>query len=126
MNSTVSTLFHEVERLDNRSLDAFIDNVISLRVRRDTSSKQKEEAELLEKINRSLSLKQVERFRELNQKRIEENIAESELVELTVLLEKTEKLNVNRLKYLSLLARLRNISVRDLMNQLGISNPTNG
>ena len=50
MSPAVNTLFHEVERLDNRSLDNFITNIISLRVRRDTPNTQKEEAFLLEKI----------------------------------------------------------------------------
>jgi hemerythrin-like domain-containing protein len=125
MNSSVSTLFHEAERLDNRSLDVFIDNILSLRVRREVSNIQKEEASLLEKINKSLSLKQVERFRILNQRRLEDTISTTEYDELLVLLEKTEKLNSNRIKHLVSLARLRNVSVLELMNQLNIS-PING
>ena len=121
MSPAVNTLFHEVERLDNRSLDNFITNIISLRVRRDTPNTQKKEAFLLEKINKSLPFEQVDRLRKLNQKRIESGISEQENTELLVLLEKTEKLNVSRLKYLTTLARLRNVSVRELMNQLGIN-----
>ncbi len=126
INSSVATLFHEAEQLDNRSLDAFIDTILSLRIQRETPDKQKEEAILLKKINKSLSIEQIERFRALNQKRIEDDISEQENSELLILLEKIEKLNVNRLKYLTTLARLRNVSVRELMNQLGISNPING
>lgn len=126
INSSVATLFHEAEQLDNRSLDAFINNILSLRIQRETPDKQKEEAILLKKINKSLTIDQIERFKELNQKRIEGNISEQEYSELLILLEKVEKLNVNRLKYLTILARLRNVSVRELMNQLGISNPING
>ena len=126
INSSVATLFHEAEQLDNRSLDAFIDTILSLRIQRETPDKQKEEAILLKKINKSLSIEQIERFRAFNQKRIEGDISEQENSELLILLEKVEKLNVNRLKYLTTLARLRNVSVRELMNQLGISNPVNG
>lgn len=118
MSSSVSTLIRDVERLDNRSLDTFISNVISLRVRR---TNHKEDALLLEKINKSLPFEQVERLRTLNQKRVKSVISEQEYSELLVLLEKTEKLNVSRLKHLTTLARLRNISVRELMNQLGIN-----
>lgn len=121
MNPNINTLFHEVERLDNRSLDIFIENVMSLRVRRDVSDKQRQEAILLEKINKSLSLKQVERFRMLNNKRLEETLTSTEYDELLILLEKTEKLNVSRIKHLSTLARLRNVSVRELMKQLDIN-----
>lgn len=126
MSLSVHTLVHEAERLDNRSLDTFIDTIISLRVRRGTPNKQKEEALLLEKINKSLPLKQVERLRTLNQKRVDSGITEQEYSELLVLLEKTEKLNVSRLKHLTALARLRDVSVRELMNQLGIISPNNG
>lgn len=125
MNSSVNNLFQEVERLDNRSLDIFIDSIVSLRVRREVSDKQKEEALLLEKINKSLPLKQVERFRMLNEKRLNEALITSEYDELMVLLEKTEKLNTNRVKHLSALARLKNVPVRELMKQLDI-NAING
>lgn len=126
MSLSVHTLVHEAERLDNRSLDTFIDTIISLRVRRGTPNKQKEEALLLEKINKSLPFEQVERLRTLNQKRVDSGITEQEYSELLVLLEKTEKLNVSRLKHLTTLARLRDVSVRELMNQLGIISPING
>jgi hypothetical protein len=125
MNSSVATLFHEAERLDNRSLDAFINNILSLRVQRKTSDKQKEEAILLQKINKSLSIDQIERFRSLNEKRLDNNISEQEHLELGVLIEKIEKLNVTRLKYLIALAQLRNITVRELMQQLGINTTAN-
>jgi hypothetical protein len=125
MNSSVATLFQEAERLDNRSLDAFIANILSMRVQRKTSDNQKEEAILLQKINKSLSIEHIERFRALDKKRLDDNLTAQEHAELGVLIDKIEKLNVTRLKYLISLAQLRNISVRELMQQLGISNPNN-
>jgi septal ring factor EnvC (AmiA/AmiB activator) len=126
LNPSVATLFHEAERLDKTSLDTFIDHILSLRIQRETSDQQKEEAILLKKINKSLSLEQIERFKFLNQKRIESEITELEFSELTYLLDKLEKLNVNRLKYLTALSRLRSVSVRDLIHQLGLTNNLNG
>lgn len=125
MSSSVANLFQEVERLDNRSLDDFINNILLLRVQRRTSDKQKEEADLLKKINKSLSIPQIERFRALDEKRLDGEITEQEYTELGVLIEKIEKLNVTRLKYLISLAQLRGVTVRELMSQLGISNPIN-
>ena len=125
MNSSVATLFHEAERLDKHSLDAFINNILTLRAQRKTSDKQKEEAILLQKINKSLSIENIERFRTLNEKHLDNNISEQEYLELGILIEKIEKLNVTRLKYLIALAQLRNITVRELMNQLGITNSIN-
>ena len=126
MTSTVATLFHEAERLDNRSLDTFIEHILSLRVQRKTSDKQKEEADLLQKINKSLSIQEIDRFNFLNEKHSEENITEQEYTEYLVLIQKIEKLNVKRLKYLISLAQLRNVTVLEVMKQLGLSNPING
>ncbi|MEY4541753.1 MAG: hypothetical protein RLZZ306_3510 [Bacteroidota bacterium] len=125
MNATINTLFHEAERLDNRSLDIFIDSIVSLRIRREVSNKQKEESLLLEKINKGLSLKQVERFKILDQKRFDEILTNEEYAELSALVEKIENLNVRRLKHLIALSKLRNISVRELVKQLNLS-PNNG
>ena len=126
MTSSVATLFHEAERLDNRSLDTFIEHILSLRVQRKTSDKQKEEADLLQKINKSLSIQEIDRFNFLNEKHSEENITEQEYTEYLVLIQKIEKLNVKRLKYLISLAQLRNVTVLEVMKQLGLSNPING
>jgi hypothetical protein len=125
-NSSLASLYHEAERLDNRSLDAFITHIMSMRVRREVSDVQQKESALLKKINQSLPIEQIERFRSLNEKRIETGISNQEQAELLVLLEKIEKLNVNRVKHLTALAQLRQISVRELMNQLGISTTLNG
>jgi Rad3-related DNA helicase len=125
MNSSVATLYNEAERLDNRSLDAFISNILSLRIQRNVSDEQKREVVLLKKINKSLSIEQMNRFRELNEKYADNNITENEYAELGVFVEKIEKLNVTRLKYLIELAQLRKTTVKQLMIQLGISNPNN-
>lgn len=126
MNSSLTALFHEAEQLDNRSLDTLIANILSLRIQRETPDNQRKEAILLKKINKSLPIGQIERFKELNQKRLEETIASEEYTELLILLDKIEKLNVSRLKYLTSLALLRKVTVRELMKQLGISGSLNG
>ena len=118
-----SPLIREAERLDNRSLDALIADIISLRMRR--SHPQPSEVWLLEKINKGLPISQVQRLQALNEKRQQEKLIDPERDELYALVDKSEKLNVSRLKYLTLLAHQRNVTVRELMNQLGIG-PVNG
>lgn len=118
MSSHVYTLLQEAERLDNRTLDDFIGHVLSLRARRSHSGK--EEAALLEKINKGLPLAQAQRLRVLNQKRQTTSLTQQEQAELLTLVEKSERLTVSRLKRLTALARLRNVSVRELMVQLGV------
>jgi hypothetical protein len=125
MNSSVATLYNEAERLDNRSLDAFISNILSLRIQRGVSDEQKREVMLLKKINKGLSMEQMNRFMVLNEKHAANKITENEYTELGIYVEKIEKLNITRLKYLIELAQLRKTSVKQLMIQLGISNPIN-
>lgn len=120
LNVALATLVREAEQLDNRSLDTFIGNILCLRAQRATSDTQKKEAVLLKKINKTLSSTENERFSALNTQRIHKTLSAIEQNELFTLLEKLEKLNVSRLKYLTSLARLRNISVRELMQQLGL------
>ncbi|RIV27577.1 hypothetical protein DYU11_04530 [Fibrisoma montanum] len=118
MNLQAQTLLREAEQLDNRTLDDFIDQVVSLRVRR--SYPQQEEALLLKRINKGLPTVQVQRLRALKQKLRQDGLTPAEHDELVRLIEKTENLTVRRLKYLTTLARLRHTTVRDLMQQLGL------
>ncbi len=118
MNSQAQTLLREAEQLDNRTLDDFIAQVVSLRVRR--SYRQQEEALLLKKINKGLPLAQVQRLHTLNQKRQETGLSSFEQDELVRLVEKSENLTARRLNYLATLARIRHLSVRELMTQLGL------
>ncbi len=123
MSPQVNTLLREAEQLDSRALDDFITGVISLRTRR--SHPQPEEAALLAKINKGLSPNQIQRLRNLNQQRNETGLSETERAELLTLVEKSEQFTARRLTYLTVLARLRHVSVRELMQQLGIG-PANG
>jgi hypothetical protein len=123
MSPQVNTLLREAERLDSRALDDFITGVISLRTRR--SYPQLQEAALLAKINKGLSANQVRRLRSLNQQQNETGLSETERVELLTLVEKSEQLTARRLTYLTALAQLRRVPVRELMQQLGIG-PAHG
>jgi hypothetical protein len=125
INDSLSTLYHGAEQLDNRSLDIFIENVISLRVRREMPNQQVQESILLKKINKSLPVVQIERFRYLNEKRLDNTLTEIEYSELLILLEKIEKLNAQRIRPIAALAQLRNVTTRELIKQLGISNQSN-
>ncbi|HRI61910.1 MAG TPA: hypothetical protein PK228_19360 [Saprospiraceae bacterium] len=60
-------------------------------------------------------------YKMLIQKRQREAIEKEELARLIKMSDRLEKANVQRMKYLIELSRLRNVSVRELMHQLGIS-----
>ena len=80
----------------------------------------RQEAELLRKINRSLSQIQWERYDQLLAKRRTETLIPAEIDELISLSDQIEVANVRRVKYLAELARLRNTSVSALISELGI------
>ena len=82
------------------------------------------ETGLIKKINESvLSDAERARFNELVEKRRDENIGEDELAELLALTEKSEELNVRRLKYLAEIADIRNKSLREVMKELEVFPP---
>lgn len=80
------------------------------------------EVELLKKINLDLGIapKVWERYDYLNERLHEELLTESEHQELIALIDVVEAANVERLKYLTQLAKLRNVPIRQIMSELGI------
>jgi hypothetical protein len=116
-----TSIYEEVERFDNSTLDTFISQLQALRLSRMTSDKQKAEASLLKKINRSLSQSQMIQFQKLNQKRLNDEINDVEMLVLQSLVAKIEKLHVERIKYVGQLAALRNCSVKELMRDLSLN-----
>lgn len=79
-----------------------------------------QEAELLQKINRSLTQVQWERYDQLVGKRRAEALTPDELDELIALSDQIEAANVRRIKYLAELAQLRATTVSALIVELGI------
>ncbi len=126
MNAPLSTaeLLDNAARLDTRDFEQFVQNVLALRARRKGLGLDAKEADLLKKINRkNLSEVQQKRFDYLAQS---ESRTEAEQQELLALVEMIEQSDAERVEYLAELARLRNVSVRTLMQQLGIPAAQNG
>jgi hypothetical protein len=117
-------LLQAVERLPADELAAFAARVNLLRARRDAPWLSEDETTLLLKINRAgLEPTHQARFNELVTKRQTETIAATELQELIELTNLSEQRDVERLQALGSLARLRGITVPELMDALGIRPP---
>ena len=80
----------------------------------------KPEADLLQQINYSLSTLEWQHYHTLIQKRNAETLTAEEQTELITLSDQIEAANVQRIQAVAALAKLRNISIKDLMNQLGL------
>lgn len=81
------------------------------------------EATLLREINRGLPAETWQRYGELKEKRRAENLTPAEQAELIALSDRIEEMNVQRMKNVIQLARLRQTSVDALMGDLGIKSP---
>lgn len=87
---------------------------------------RKQESTLLQKINRGLPTTVQRRYDELQAKLHAETISTDEYQELLKLIEKAELADAARLQALLELAQLRQVSLGEVMNQLGIHSPTSG
>lgn len=127
VTSRVEIDFEEVlqgmARLQMQDLERFVDRVIALQAQRRAPSLSRRETELLQKINQGLPAEVRQRYEELNDKLHEETILPEEHEELLQLVEQVELADAERLQHLIELARIRNISVEELMSQLDIRRP---
>ncbi|MEM9846324.1 MAG: hypothetical protein AAF847_00440 [Bacteroidota bacterium] len=85
-----------------------------------SSSIQTTEATLLKKINEGFSDNFWQTYHRLIEKRSNYTIKKEELNHLIDMTEQLERSNLQRLKYLSELARLRGTDLRSLIDELGI------
>ncbi len=78
------------------------------------------ESELLEEINQGFPAEHWERYGELVAKRRAETLTAEEHAEMLAMIEVREEGNVHRVECLAELAKLRQVSLRLLMDQMGI------
>jgi len=117
---TSENLLKAVVNLPKNEFERLIANAKKLR----RTLPENKEIRSIKKVNESvLSDAERVRFSELIEKRQNENISESEFDELTALTERSEELNVKRLKYLVEIADIRNKSLREMMLELEIFPP---
>lgn len=120
----VDELLQGVARLSSRELEQFADRVQALRAHRRAPSLPKREAELLQLINCSIPAEARLRYDVLNNKLHAETISDEEHRELLGLIEQVKQSDVERLRNLVELAQLRQLSLDELMDQLGLRCPT--
>ncbi|TXH68243.1 MAG: hypothetical protein E6Q83_14215 [Thiothrix sp.] len=123
--SQVSTeqLLRGVASLPADEFEEFVDKVLALRAKLKVPSIPNQEAQLLHQINQGLSAQDQARFSNLEQKRKDETLTDVEHQELLKLIEQIEQFTVSRMQALTKLAALRQVSVPDLMRDLGIKTP---
>lgn len=125
-NLEVSTesILSVVAQMTEKEFNKFVEDAKKLRSKSNKSKWTKRDIEIIQKINKCvLSADEQKKFDELVKKRRKEIIETEELEELITLSEKSESLNVKRIKNLIKLAELKKVSLDEIMNRLGIVPP---
>jgi hypothetical protein len=119
-NVSPNDLLRAVGQLDARELDEFLAEVLAIRARRQSRCLPLAEADLLQRINQGLPAEQHDRYQELITKRQAKSLTPTEISELLQLTDQSELLEADRAAALVELARLRQVSVDDLIRDLGL------
>jgi hypothetical protein len=122
-NITTDELLRVIEQMNLPDLEQFVDKVIAIKAHRIAPHLSLEESELLEKINHWLPVELKTRLDDLIAKRNAETISSQEQDELTVLTDKLEEAHAYRLEAVANLARLRRVTLTEVLLQLGIHFP---
>jgi hypothetical protein len=124
LNST-EQIISAVAQLSLSELERVFDRVLALQAERKAGRLPPVESELLVRINQGWPPELRKRLAFLKTKREDESIADAEYEELTRLTDQAEELHAKRMAAMVELARLRGVSLPELMNQLGIHFPEN-
>ena len=116
-------LLQAVELMPSEELDEFVERILLLHAQRSATHLKHPESELLLQINRGIPPELRERYEALSAKRQAETLNSEEYAELLRLTGQIEQLDAVRLTALAELARLRQTSLAELMQTLGIQPP---
>jgi hypothetical protein len=113
-------LLSAARQLPRREFDQFVARVLSLRAKRDAPVLSAAESELLLKINHPVPDDLQRRYDELIARRDARTLTAEEHEELLRLTDQVELLEAERMKHLIELAQLRQVTLDELMGQLGL------
>ena len=123
MVANIDQLIESVEQLETSELETYVARVSLLLARRRAPGLSSEETELLEIVNKRLPAEIESRYSELQNKIHDETVTPAEHEELMKLVDVIELADAERLQAMLTLSQLRQISLQQLMDQLGIYPP---
>jgi hypothetical protein len=122
VENTIPSLLGGFSDMSLKELEYFIRELNALAIKKRLLDKGKQDKVLLRKINQAvLPEPLMERYISLQEKMEVENLSDTEYQELLTLVDKEEKIRNKRFQYLLELSQLRNISLTELMNNLGLN-----
>jgi hypothetical protein len=117
---SLDELIKAADTLDANDLDSLLQQVVYLRARRKNPVLPEDEAQLLLRINQGIPANLLAQYQLLLQKRDAETLTNSEHDRLIKFSTQIEQIGAQRLESLAHLAQLRQVSLLDLMETLGI------
>jgi hypothetical protein len=120
---SVNAILTTVRQMPISELEQLVDQVIAIRAERVAPHLTADEGALLARINKGLSHEDRARMRALIERRDDETISTEEWQELAALTDRLELLHADRLAALVELAKLRGVTLDEVMSQLGIQFP---
>lgn len=116
----LASILNSMKQLDSNELDILLFQIKKHKYKNHPYILSKTESELFQNINSGLPADLKKRYEVFRKKLIDETLSEKEHTELLALVEKIEKFDVERMKNLIELAKLRNITLNELSRQLGL------
>jgi hypothetical protein len=113
-------LLHAALQLPHAELEQFVTRLLVLHIDHTTPRLTQTETELLLKVNQGLPSTTQQRLDELITKRQTRSLTPEEHQELIQITEQSEELDADRTRHLLALAALRNVSLDEVIQQLGI------
>jgi CBS-domain-containing membrane protein len=119
---SLDELIQAANQLDETDLDQLLQQVVTLRARRKTPILPEAEVLMLQQINQSIPTDLRHQYQTLRAKHEAETLTPTEHEKLIELSKQIENLGAKRLESLYNLAQLRQVSLSNLMETLGIPN----
>lgn len=120
INISLNDVLKLMPQLEAKELELFLNEAAAILADLKTPKVDKEEVELLLKINNWIAPQTEQRYEELRAKMKDDQITKSEYEELLKLVDIVELHNADRISNLFNLSKIRNISLDELMKDLGI------
>ena len=117
---SLEELIKAANQLDSSDLDRLLQQVVILRAHRKANVLPLEEAQLLHKINQGIDPELRAQYQTLRAKLEAETLTDAEYNTLIQLSNQIEQFGAQRLEALANLAQLRQVSLSELMETLGI------
>ena len=117
---SIDELIKAANQLNEADLNQLLQQIVVLRARRKTPILPEEEAQLLLRINQGIPSDLRSSYQALREKRDAETLDDKEYESLIQLSNQIEQIGAQRLQALAKLAQIRQVSLLDLMENLGI------